>query len=257
MRELRQFLYLDDGIVRQFLEQIEGGAFDEEAVRRYEERGQNIDEMQLSAEDRSVTLRQTAASRLDRLHRLLSDDSAIRVLESLDEDLWGGVPMNSFVELTGSISVPDILRNMAAVAGIEEFLPIIEMANDLMDTEQRIPTKEIREVREKLPVMSAAARQVTSRPVPCVIAVTSAPRFKLLARLSRTSLLSSIDDLQGEATVMGRIQRKLAKGQSEIVDEEVLGLPRPARRDRRRGGSAPLVKIGHPGAVLSPIAIWR
>lgn len=71
-----------------------------------------------------------------------------------------------------------------------------------------------------------------------------------------TKLRCEIQELDGEATVLGKIQRKVGKGQSETLEEELLGLPRLPRAARRKSGTKPL-RISYPGATLTTVAIWR
>ncbi|MEA2901834.1 MAG: hypothetical protein QOH36_1721 [Actinomycetota bacterium] len=244
-------------MVDQFLEQIEGGAFDEESVSRRHGQNATNEVGETSSEERGLTLRQTSSSRFDRLYRLLLEDGAIKELDGIDDEVWSEIRSNEFIQVSGMLIVPDIIKQIAAMQGISQMLPLIEMANDLVDPEQRIPTMELEGVKQKMPVLSGVAEQVANRPVPCIIAVAGAPRFKFLTQLSRAHLIGTVDDLEGEATVLGRVQRKLARGQSEDAEGELIGLPRQARLERRRGPQKPTTRLTYPGAVLAPLSIWR
>jgi hypothetical protein len=266
---LRHFLYLDDEMVAQFLEQLEGGGYDEEAVtsRGEQRRGLSAgvragpaearaERGRAGSEETAVTMRQTPASRFDRLYRILTDHQAVQELVVFDDDIWEQLVTGEVVEVAATLSISDIAKHLAAVGSVEGLMPLIEMVNELMDDDEAIDPHELDTVKRQLPAVSGLAQQAEASPVPCLVEVAALRRYKFLARLRRASLRCALDELDGEATVMGKIQRKLAKGQSEPYGDELVGLPNLSRQARRKAGQRQL-RLGYPGAVLTPIAIWR
>ncbi len=92
---------------------------------------------------------------------------------------------------------------------------------------------------------------------------TGTPRYKFVCPLKRGDLRESLAALEGEAVVVGTIQRRLRSGERySFLDSIGIGaLPREQRRRIERDlkkdrDSADLV-VATPAAILSPIAIYR
>jgi len=85
MLVLREFLYRRDDLVSQFLEQLEGGVYDEEQVTQKNQAASGIgasigthgarasvERKKQGDREAAMTFRQTASSRFDRLYTLLN-----------------------------------------------------------------------------------------------------------------------------------------------------------------------------------------
>lgn len=266
---LRQFMYLDEQILGQFLEQLEGGFYDEEAITERTERGRHVraglragpaelggDTGKSGAQETSMKVRQTPASRFDRLHRTLAEQALIQQLAAIDDEIWDQLTTGELLEIEATLSVPSIVKDLEAVGNVEALLPLIEQVNEIVEDDDAIDPRELAAVKRQIPALSGFARQASSAPVPCFVHLAPAPRYKFLARLRRTSMQCSVDELDGHAIVLGKLQRKLRKGESETVEEELLGIPKLSREMRRKTGQQ-YVRLTYPGAVITPIAIWR
>ena len=108
---LRFFLYRDDAIVSQFLEQLEGGVYEEELIRRQAASGGSVgagvgagpvsfrgSRNRSSDEETEFKLTQTGPSRFSRFHDLATASEDLQWLDSIDEAIWdqmqvGELPM--------------------------------------------------------------------------------------------------------------------------------------------------------------------
>lgn len=267
---LRDFLFLDERAVSQYLEQLEGGAYDEESIRHQGEKGSTFgggarvgslearaERKAVNNEERSAVVRQTPSSRFSRFHGLVSDADLLQELPNLDEDIWSQLEVGEMVEVSASLTIPDVVKGLDMVQSAQSLLPIVSAFNDLMPNDQRIDRQELATVQDQMPVVSGMANQLAQRAVPCIVKVAVNPRFQFFTKLPRESLnVPDIERLDGEATVLGKIQRILGKRDSISIDAEVAGITLP-RAQRRKQAASSSQEIGHPAAVLTPIAIWR
>jgi len=271
---LREFLYRRDDLVAQFLEQIEGGEYDEERLREHGGRATGasasagIGPVTLSGErrkdgssEKELTMRQTAASRFNRLHFLLTASDAIQPLNSLDDAIWNQLVRNEVIEVEASLS-----QSVAGCSGDE---PVRGHRGDAAThrrsehASRRVPTRFRRPKRRRagtrpdlrLPRCRSAARRWPSS---CTFAPIGAPRYTFFAELSRESIREELADLEGEVTILARLTRKIEKGKPETQGQPVPGM-QLSRKQRRKGGQSQslTIRLQYPAAVVSVVGIYR
>lgn len=116
MIALREFLYRDDDLVSQFLEQMEGGGYDEQRITDQSNQtsglgaSAKVGPLNLSGDRRAgeaseseMTVGQTPASRFNRLYRLLEEGTAIQQLLGLDDEIWNQLSRNEIVEVDAEL----------------------------------------------------------------------------------------------------------------------------------------------------------
>ena len=109
-----------------------------------------------------------------------------------------------------------------------------------------------------------------------IAAVAGAPKFRFVCKPDPKWMKVTLDEMVGDATIFGKLQRKIAKREklptvdlmTDLLKMQDLGGNRAERRRRRRAsnepGQAPAsfpdeyeLQIGYPAAVLTPIAVFR
>ncbi len=99
--------------------------------------------------------------------------------------------------------------------------------------------------------------------------LAGAPEFRFACSLKTASLLVSSEELEGEATIVGKIQRKLREGETYLLPSVFAGLesmiPEADQDELLRifeddmatqlGLASP--KLKYPAAILTPVAIYR
>lgn len=270
---LREFLYRRDDLVAQFLQQLEGGEYDEERIKEQSGRtsaasgSAGVGPLSLSAERRrdggsatELTMRQTAASRFNRLHALLSKDDGIQPLTSFDDAIWGQIECGEVVEVEGVLKLLPGVLEMQQASGIGCFLPLIETMKDFSDDwlPDTFDRDEVERVGGQLSAVQGVAQHLATGPVPCTVVPRGAPNCKFFIELKRDSLQGEIADLEGEVTLLARITRRITKGKPETMGQPIPGVSLN-REQRRKGGSKGTltVRLQHPAAVVSAIAIHR
>lgn len=143
---LREFLYRRDDLVAQFLEGLEGGEYEEERIKEQATRAAgggasagvgafkaNADLRKDGTSETELTMRQTPASRFNRLHSLLDQNDTIQPLESLDDAIWDSLRRNEVVEVEAVLTLAPGVATMNQVAGLGALLPLIGKISSLPD----------------------------------------------------------------------------------------------------------------------------
>jgi hypothetical protein len=115
---------------------------------------------------------------------------------------------------------------------------------------------------EGLAAMMSFAQTATT--VPVIASPVGAPSFRFIANLRRDALRVEAHEVQGEATLIGKIRRKLADGERYSVFEFFggqNGLPRQLREeleaafdDEEQFADA---LVTPPAALLTPVGLFR
>jgi hypothetical protein len=103
------------------------------------------------------------------------------------------------------------------------------------------------------------------------VSVADVPRYRFVASLLAPAMRIEVGAFTGEATVIGKIQRKVRKGQTAVTVDLMRNLQpalpnRKARRGKQHGQPTPEqgnfpreyeLEIPYPVAVMTPLAIYR
>lgn len=259
---LRQFLYCDDDLVNDFLEQLEGGRTDEVTRREHSQReghgdlkvgfsrlGAGAGAARSTSEEIEGVTKQTRASRFDRMYDLAIDAGELDEPDELDENSWASMRPRRLIAVDVHVSIPDVSRLLAMGDGLGGLVDLVRMfAPEQIDDEAQ-------EMLGKIGALTDASSGVGTL---SAVAIPAGTDLNLVMRLQTRCLLSK-DDLEGEATLVAKVTRKLKTGERELVlDVPGLGvMNRDMRREMLRGDSAASVSVGGPGGVVVPIAIFR
>ena len=243
---LREFLYLDTKLTDEFLAQIEGGVYSEEAQRRLEQQGKDVGgEAGLSGfggraavrggrkssgeEETERTVQQTPESALSRLIQLLNDQQAVQWLEAVDDAIWDQLQRGEIIEAECNVSVSTIKRFSSLAQEVGSLMSMLEEVGEGgLDAESR-------QAMEMLTAMGG----LLGNSVPIVAALAGSPDYKLIAALEPAYLRVEVDQLDGEATVLAKIHKKLAPDERHTMIDLIpgfRGLPPAQRRDGGRPG---------------------
>lgn len=258
---LRDFLYLDNRLVEQYLAQVEDGLYDEEEERsvggtsRVAEAGLKVGPASAAgsrargaSDEISRTRRQTPESRFNRL----IDQLFPTKIDSQFSNVYGAVQTRDLVEVECYIDVPSMAR---AISQAGDFAGIAQLASafgEEIDGETRDVLDGVRELSERVGG-SLVATGETREDEPVFV-------FKLDA----TNLRVAVDDLEGDAVVVGQVVRKWPEGESHPV-LSIPGINLLSRAERRKmakegrpaGDSADEEAIPGPGVTVNVVAIFR
>jgi hypothetical protein len=267
---LRHFLYLDSQLVDQFLAQVEGGTFEEEAQRLRDttgkERGGQAGASVAGAhaqvragrssgqeEETARTVQQTPESRFARLYGLLDDQGAVQWLEAFDAAIWDQLQRGELVEVDTAVSVSTLVR----------YQQLVEQAGPLIELMQAVGESVDAETKAAMSLMGTFG-QVMGNAIPIVARATGAPDFKFVASLTPAHVRTELDQIDGESTLLAKIQRKVGPEDRYTLFDSipgVRGLPQKERKeieaDLSNSPEFPDMITEGPLAVVTPVAIYR
>lgn len=272
---LRNFLFLDTDALNDYLSTLEGalveGPITETETTKSESSGKlgagfgllNVQGGLGSGGSSEIkrTLATTDAARFQLLFSLLEDstdtDTQIQKLEAFDEGIWKQLSRGELLEVQSDIVLPKAFHTIQAMNNI---VPFVEMMSAL-GQDPLVETN----ARMGFEFMRMAAQEMSTKQIPLTFECIGAPGFRFATSLPRKYIRCEISDLQGEATVFGKIQRIIPKGQqyeSLNLLSALTSLPtmttqqkQKATRDLAKQGMVEIVR--GPAIVLAPVAIYR
>jgi hypothetical protein len=261
---LRQFLYYDESLVNDFLSQLEGGQA-EEVTRREQLQRDRKGELNVGAgplkagggRGRSVTeeteavIRQSRASNFERLHELLIGADELNEIEDyLDAETWERIKRGSLLEIDAQVAVPQMARlfsDPAAFANLASLMKTISPESIDADGEK------------VLEIISCLAKSGLGEGG-TLTAVGNPPGspYNLVMRLDRKSIIPGAE-LDGEATILAKMARKLKQDDKELVIDMpgMSTVGAELRRAMTEEAETGTLAVQGPGAVVVPIAIFR
>jgi hypothetical protein len=270
MAVLRQFLYLDTDLVRQFLAQLEGGAYEQEAQRLRESRGRDtggelgasglgaragIKAGRSSGQEEEVerTVQQTPEAAYARLYDLLNAQQAIQWLEAFDAAIWDQLRRGELIEV----------ETVVAVSTFARYAQLGQQMGPLMDVMQAFGEPIDEEAKAALAMLGNVGQMLGSA-TPFVGRAPGAPEFKFVGSVTEAGLRLDLDQLDGEATLAAKIQRKLTADERYTILDFIPGIRGLAAHERAEmekdlanSPEMPDMVTEGPLAVVTPIAIYR
>jgi hypothetical protein len=266
-RVLRQFLYSDDALIDEFLAQLEGGQSEaEHQVDRRDrggagEAGIGAGPLRLggsagrsSGTETERVVRQVRASKFDRLYQLVTAgrSTSLNEIDQMDQAAWNCFGRGDLVSVAVNVAIPSASRVLNQVPNLEGLLPLVRAFEpDAVDNEAEEAIRGI-----------TALAATSSDTVTIVGAATGSPGYRLIAQLRRDWTAVPIDDLEGEATLVGKVVRKLSDSDRELV-VDIPGMSVLNRKQRRElaaqepDGDEAEMYVSAPAAVITPLALFR
>jgi hypothetical protein len=258
--EFREFLYLDARLVEEFLAQVEGGIYDEEQEKSSSGKSGGINaglkasvvqaggkRDTSNTEEVARTRRQTPESRYNRLHEYLEESESLNTVD--DGSQYGDIKERTIVSVDCYVDVPMISRAMDNAEELANFA-------DVMST--IAPQEQNSEMTEALNAMTKIHALTGDSTV--AIGEVGEGHLKFALKLKRAGLRVELANLEGEAIVVGKVEKKYPESQTySLFNLPGSGMLNREMR-RKMGAEVPSMKehsLEGPAAVLSVIAIFR
>jgi hypothetical protein len=269
---LRDFLYLDRTLVRDFLAQAEGGQIDEERSRA-NTTGNLTGGIQLglnglgakaaaskgASSETEMVIRQVGPSEFERLHNYLDGNDDFALLEIADEaDEFSLIRRQSFLEVDGKVKAAGLGQLLSLVAQIGSAMKQVEAFGNAVSIDNE--TAQLFKVSEQFG--AAPSNHAV------ILTVPGEANFKVGVELKPEFVLST--DLEVDATALVKVQRVLRPGESRVLGDPFGGLlskvPQEQLDEMMRSlnenaaasaGLIPDVELRAPGILATPVAIWR
>ena len=259
---LRNFLYLDSSTVADYLSTLDGSVIEGPVDHTHSsknEMGVKVDFKVVqgggsgggSSETKETRL-VTDAAKFQRLYELIEEEH-IQPLDGFDDAIWKQIRRGELLEIQAKITTPEFYRLTEAVGS---FAPMIEVFKAVD------PSLVDKKAEEAMVGLGGIAKMLEGKPVPLIFQPASTPGYHFVAELTRSFLRCEMSQLQGEATVLGKVLRILEKGQSHEAFNVLPSIPNLNRQAKRRMQADSKSKkmtetVKGPGAILAPVAVYR
>ena len=264
---LRNFLFLDTATVEDYLSALEGsvieGPIDQTDVERKEKGGKagyKIVEGSVGSESSTETKQKLVindAGRFQRLFEILEEQDAVQFLDAFDDEIWSQLRRGEILEIQANIKLPEAFSMLQLVDSISPLM-------DIMKAFDKDPLADPK-TRAAFEGIQAISKLSENQHIPLLFEATSTPKFRFVSQLPRKYLRCELTELQGEATVFGKVQRILQKEQKFEAFSMVpalASLPNLTKQQRRKmqkdmadKNIAEIVK--GPAIILTPVAVYR
>jgi len=273
---IREFVYLDRQKVEDFVSDLLTGLpveRTEVATSKPSEVGGNIGfagtGISLKKGSKELTkeelMKATDVSLFKQLYQILEMEKRVKKLESFGIESWEQLGVGEFIEIKAEVE----LSALEKVFDLMKWIKDMELISPAKAKSKNAVQRQGWEFLIKYLDMLSGERETYNIRITPIIA--PAEEFLFGASLPRTNIRAIKEELAGEYTVFGRIQRKLAQGEKfSLFHLFPLGIQLPeqdidsfldAFKEVTTLLGSPVRKedlqISYPAIILTPVAIFR
>jgi hypothetical protein len=266
---LRNFLFLDTDTLDDYLAALEGYVVDSAIDQTETEKkdvtgkaGYKIIEGELTTEkskEMKQTLAVTSAAKFQKLYDLLEkQEEGFRYLDLFDQEIWGQIRRGDLLEIEAKIHLPKAFALMQTMDDFSPWLDIMSLVGDkpLADAKTKAAFEGLKSV----------SKLSEGKPIPIVFESSSTPTFGFTANLQRRFLKCQLSDIEGDATIFGKVQRVIKRGEKVEVfsllpafSAKLPSLNAMQKKQMQQGmAQKELTEIVKgPALIISPVAVYR
>ncbi len=264
---LRDFLFLDTQTMSDYLSTLEGYVLDgsiEQTETGEKASGGKFDLKAVSADGKVAKktetkkkLAVTDAAQFQLLYENLEEQQALQYLDAFDAGIWNQLHRGEILEVQANIRLPRGLLLTQDVANMSSLVALMKIVgkDPFPDEQSRIAFEGFR----------AVGQSIEDRPIPLIFETVSTSGFTFVAHLPKKYLRREISELQGEATIFGKIQRIIPKGERLEVFSLVpaltgaASLSREQRRKMQKSATKSQIteEVKGPAIIMIPVAVYR
>lgn len=267
---LRRILYADIDALDDYISIIDGYTYEEQEVTKNtstnKEGKANIGGKRASVggsleksidETVSLNAKVTIASKLDKVIKYLKQNDDLKYYQNLDDEISKDIFRDDFLEVLVTPRFSKLQDILSAASNLKTMMNAIEPYVDgkIMD----------KKTEDAVNGLDQLSKSRNSNVLPCVFNFDDM-NYPLIGKIDKNYLKASSDQFVSQVYMLCKVQRKIEKGQSILLDElfeDVKSLPMNRVQKRKLKDtdmSNPEEfkdKINGPGYVVIPIAIYQ
>jgi len=265
---LRNFLYLNNQLLDDYLSALEGALFEETIVEKSEKSlegkgGINIQVAEIRGKKGSIKgiettkkVNLTDSGKFQRLYEILNIKNGIQYYENMTPEKWNTIERNCILECLVKITFSKL---ESIVEAAEQMLPFTEMvkqfSNDsIIDDKSLVAIEGLKEL----------GKLNRKNGIPCICSFTNNPEYKIISYLNPEFLKVSKGQMIGELNLFCKVQRKLEDNEKIELFNIVpsvgeLNLNREQKRKLKKDLKLPSEfkdTVKSPAVLVIPIAIY-
>ena len=223
--------------------------------------GYKILEGELTTEKSKETKQKMAvtdAAKFQRLYEILEGQEEFTYVDVFDQETWDKIRRGDLLEIEAVIQLP---KPFALTQAMEEISPWL----DIMSMLGEEPLGDIK-TKNAFEGLKSVSQLSEGKPIPIIFETPTTPGFALTANLQKSFLRCQLSDLEGNATIFGKVQRVVKKGENievfSLLPALSTKLPSLSAKQRKQMqqdlGKKELAEIVKgPALLISVLAVYR
>ena len=265
--KLRNFLYLNENILDDYLSALEGSLTERIITKEKQitdkkgNLGGNV--VGVGAEKIVETEKQqertlTPSAKVQLFMDLLQNEEDIPFYESLNDEIWNHLSRDEIVEFMGSIRFSKLKELSSAISQLSSLTTLIESFTDTPIIDSK--------TQKAIEGIKGLGDYKNGNEIPCVLSFSGQKDYPVIAYLDDTCLKVPQESFVGDVTILCKIQKKITKGSSiDLTDFFKSIKDLPLNRSQRRAMNIKDLtmpkeindSIKGPAFVVIPIAIYK
>lgn len=157
----------------------------------------------------------------DELDTEVDGEKYLVSFESLNKTSWDKLQDGDFVEIIGTLKIPEVIKAAGAARELDRMLPLLDAVGDAFGEDIGIDQQQ-RQVMSSIGRLSELGDSARSQDTVVVIELYKTPNYRFVTKLKRDCLRMSPEDLEGNVKVLGTVVRKINKGDPPIGFEQFI-----------------------------------
>lgn len=265
--KLRNFLYLNENILDDYLSALEGSLTEKiitkekQTIDKKGNLGGSAVGIGAGKTVETETQRErvlTPSAKVQLFMDLLKNEEEIPFYEFLNEEIWGDLSRDEIVEFMGTVRFSKLKEFSTAISQLSNLTTLIESFTDTPIIDNK--------TQKTIDGIKVLGDYKNGNEVPCVLSFSGQKDYSVIAYLDDTCLKVPQESFIGDVTILCKIQKKINKGSSVDLTDffkpiKELPLNRSQRRTmNKRDLTMPKEitdTIKGPAFVVIPIAIYK
>lgn len=252
----RNFIFLDTNALNDYYSAIMGGLTDnqqlttKDTTSRMGNASIKVVGASMGSESESELRKEiilTDAAKFNDLYELMDSNKDIKHLEFMEKTVWDSIRRGNIVEVDVSVRIPDLYNSKGA---LEDLLPLFNALNSESDPKQK----------EMMAGIISLMSLGTNDTIPLICEAESNEKYKFVIELPKAFLRVNTENLNGEMTILGKVQ-KIFPENTEVEVFNMFSSLKPLMKMSKQKVSEEMEqfieKITGPALRIIPLAIYR
>lgn len=265
--KLRKFLYIDKEFINDSLGMILGEEYETTIVEKISSKlGGNINAGvdavngggQIGREKNIETTKKvivTDAIKFQQLYEEIQYSQENKIYyDYITPEIWESFEKDDIIEIVVNLELPKLITLANTVNALKDMATIVEKITG----ETYINDKDLKKVDSVVEL----AESEKGEKIPCLMKFNNQKKYSIVGYLEKDNLKVDLSKLQGEVTVLCKINRRLAENENlSLSNLENTLKSIPQNREQRRKNKITMPKeisdiVKSPAIIVVPIAIY-
>lgn len=259
---LRHYVYLNTKILNDYLSSFGLNYSIESSISKTQNKGNFAFDKFMKAGKEKETSEEihrnyiaSESANFDSLYKLLSENNVLKYYEVFDDESWNDIQRNNILETLVKIEIPKLSSMSQAVSDMKPLIDSLAKFSDEMQVDNK--------TQAGINMLDNLNTVKYSKEIDVKLLLADDSKFKFWGTLKTNFLLVDRAELDDEFYVVGKVIKKLNKGQFEKLSPmEIFKAFAFNKQTRQQLNNAKIPKefidkINYPAAKLDILAIYK